>query len=387
MTQQFLKVSRAGAVCLLALLATACAEPAAPSDGAPVEAAPLAAQQPAAEPLPDEEPVPSEEPTPDKEEGEQPLAADEALVLEKVLHLYAETYGEDALDKPEGCLEQAECAELQERLKEALTDEEIAVLERYAERVPPQGLALAPPPPQLFYAVGSGAGDGSSDFYRFQVQHGVTVIHIFWFNITLPYARIINYTKIGETRRMLTDLAYEWAGGAERFYGIDFSNLYKLNNSTGFAGLLGGTVYGMLNSLDVCEGRLYAWSNTLVTLNSSTGAGSFVGNVGYSSSGDIACRFNQPAATSLYGAAAGNPDRLVRINRLTGAATWLGNLPTTSEYGLAFGQNGLLYVGAHKPSTINVSIISHASGGVIYPGLNYSTTAGLHGMAARFIPY
>lgn len=338
----------------------------------------------------EEEPPPS---APQPPEEPPALTEEQAAVLEKSLQAFVEVYGDLYLVNPEKAPPLEDYSELERRLAAELTDEERTVLERYAQDPKLSGIGggarlLALPSPATLYGVGDGRGDGSSDFYRITVIANVLTIRIFGFTLNIPYAAVSSFVKIGETGRILTDLAYDFNGGREIFYAVDAgSRLYRLNGSTGATTLVGSTGRSGLNALDLCRHRLYSWGGLpLVTLNTSSGASTWVGSTGFTSSGDLAC---EPWPSNwLFGTAVGSTtDRLVRIDMATGAATLVSSLSRLRMYGLAFGQNGYLYAAAHMTSAINVSIISRTTGATLFPGISYTTNSGLYGLAARFIPY
>jgi hypothetical protein len=99
-------------------------------------------------------------------------------------------------------------------------------------------------------------------------------------------------TVVGNAGVNLSDIAFSPTG---QLYGIDLSNLYTINTTTGAAMLvapLSGGVRGQANALVFSRtGTLFTagfTSTHLFTINPTTGATTDVGNVGTASSGDLA---------------------------------------------------------------------------------------------------
>jgi hypothetical protein len=129
---------------------------------------------------------------------------------------------------------------------------------------------------------------------------------------------------------------------------------------------------------------MYAWgTNTLVKINLATGAGTAVGNVGYASSGDLACS----SWGVLYGTASGSAtDRLVKPSRVSGAGTSVGLTGFTTVFGLDIDQQEILFGGRATSTQIQLLYINPVTG-VATSLATYPTTAGLNGLATFLVPY
>jgi len=176
---------------------------------------------------------------------------------------------------------------------------------------------------------------------------------------------------IGSMGTVMTDIAFDPSGN---LFGISFTGLYSINASTAASSFIGNHGVSGGNALVFgSDGTLYAAGNTttsLFSLNLSTGAGTNLGNMGFTSGGDLA--FN---AGNFYLASASS--QLVRID--------LGNLANTSAvgafgvssmFGLATGDNGILYgVAGTTVYTIDTTT-GAASNGISYAGQGLGTAFG-----------
>jgi hypothetical protein len=143
---------------------------------------------------------------------------------------------------------------------------------------------------------------------------------------------------VGNAGVVLTDMAYS-PGGV--LYGIDYSNLYTVNQGTGVATLVGSLgIVPQVNSLvSGSDGTLYTVDKVtggLYTVNPSTGAATLVGSTGFASAGDLAF-FNG----TLY--MTSSIDAFISIDPATGAGTFIGPLGFQDMYGLVDPGNGTLY--------------------------------------------
>jgi outer membrane protein assembly factor BamB len=171
----------------------------------------------------------------------------------------------------------------------------------------------------------------------------------------------------------VTDIAFH----GPTLYGVSFSSLLRLNPSTG-AGTTIGPIGFSTNGLAVAaDGTLYAGTTAgeLISINPVTGAGTLVGGFGGGlvSSGDLALDSND----NLFGALdQGGTTVLARIDRASGAATVIGATGTSTMYGLAF--LGLHLFGASGAGEL--AHVNTASGAATVIGRNALTQ---WGMASR----
>lgn len=147
-----------------------------------------------------------------------------------------------------------------------------------------------------------------------------------------------NVTLIGNAGVVLTDIAFDPSGN---LYGMDFTSLYSINQTTGAATLIGADSISGGNALTFAsDGTLYGAGNastSLYTINPSTGASTAVGgSIGTNSAGDLA--FHNGI---LY--LAGTNGDLVRLDTITGNGTNEGAFGVANVFGLANGDNNLLY--------------------------------------------
>lgn len=155
---------------------------------------------------------------------------------------------------------------------------------------------------------------------------------------------------IGSAGVVLTDIAFDPDG---ELWGISFTNLYRLSKVTGAAALVGTTGIPMGNALVFdTSGTLYAAGaseNELFTVDTTTGAGTSIGTVGSRSAGDLA--FN---GGDLY--MSNRNDRLVKIALApTVSGTAIGPFGFSDVYGMATGDNGVLY-GASGTDVFSVDV-------------------------------
>ncbi len=145
---------------------------------------------------------------------------------------------------------------------------------------------------------------------------------------------------IGHMAQTMTDIALDPGGN---LFGITFTDLYSIDKSTGITTLIGSLGINDANALVFAsDGALYAAGfvgTQLYSINKSTGHANAIGNIGagFRSSGDMA--FN---GGNLYLAAIG--DQLVKIdltNPINSRA--IGNMGFLNVYGLATGNDGVLY--------------------------------------------
>lgn len=178
-------------------------------------------------------------------------------------------------------------------------------------------------------------------------------------------------TSIGNLGVTMTDIAFDPSGN---LFGISFTSLYSINATTAASTLIGNHGVAGGNALVFgADGTLYAAgasTTSLFSLNTSSGAATNLGNMGFASGGDLA--FN---AGNFY--LASSSAQLVRIN-LGGplSASAVGAFGVSSMFGLATGDNGVLYgVAGTTVYTINTST-GAATNGVSYAGHGLGTAFG-----------
>ncbi len=146
-------------------------------------------------------------------------------------------------------------------------------------------------------------------------------------------------TIVGVMRVTMTDIAFDPAGS---LYGISSNSLYRINPASAAITLVGNLGAANLNSLVFdSAGNLYAASSSLYSISVTTGAASLIGNGGttYRSSGDLAF-----VGGALYlSSSSPTADSLIRLNTTTGAGTALGPIGIDRVFGLATSDNINLY--------------------------------------------
>lgn len=154
------------------------------------------------------------------------------------------------------------------------------------------------------------------------------------------------------------------ADAAQILYGADgsggsLSTLYTINTTTGAAtpiGAIGFSITGL--AFDPTTGILYGATSRLepsgflglVTINPLTGAGTAVGLYGTGSETMADISFDSNG--NLFGFLEPSSDDLYSINKSTGAATLVGNSPGSAITGLAFDNSDVLY--HESAGTLNI---------------------------------
>ncbi|MBA6326559.1 PEP-CTERM sorting domain-containing protein [Colwellia sp. MB02u-6] len=158
-----------------------------------------------------------------------------------------------------------------------------------------------------------------------------------------------NVNVIGNMGTFMTDIAFDPLGN---LYGVSFDNLYSIDKNTASASLIGNFGSASLNSLTFdAAGNLYAANTSLYSINVATGMASIIGNGGdaYSSSGDLAF-----IGGELFLSSNGTPDNLFKLDTGTGFGTLVGNIGFNAVFGLATNNNVDLFgVGGTSVLSIN----------------------------------
>lgn len=176
---------------------------------------------------------------------------------------------------------------------------------------------------------------------------------------------------IGTMGEVMTDIAFSPTGD---LYGVSFTGLYSINSSTAATTLIGNLGIGGANALVFSSsGTLYAASNSsnsLYSVNTATGAATSLGNIGYASGGDLAFHNG-----SFYLASSNN--QLVKIDLSNLAnTTAVGSFGVSGVYGLASGDNNVLY-GVAGTSVYSVDTLTGlASNPISYSGQGLGTAYG-----------
>jgi hypothetical protein len=147
-----------------------------------------------------------------------------------------------------------------------------------------------------------------------------------------------NVTLVGNAGVVLTDIGFDPQGN---LFGVSFTTFYSINESTGLATAIGSLGTSDSNALVFSStGTAYAMGNSsdnLYTINVATGAASSIGHVsGFDSGGDLAFHNG-----TLYLASSG--DALVQVNLAPVSGTEIGPFGVASVFGLANGDNNVLY--------------------------------------------
>jgi hypothetical protein len=149
-------------------------------------------------------------------------------------------------------------------------------------------------------------------------------------------------TLVGNAGVVLTDIAFDPNGN---LYGVSFTDLYKIDKTTGVATDLGTIANGAgvnFNALVFgTNGVLYAAGTTsthLYSINIGTVTATNLGNVGADSGGDLAF-----VGGNLY--LSSSSDHLIRINNPSGPATGtdIGPIGYPNVFGLASPDGATLY--------------------------------------------
>jgi hypothetical protein len=159
---------------------------------------------------------------------------------------------------------------------------------------------------------------------------------------------------IGYMGTEMTDIAFDPDGN---LYAIDFFQFYSVNKATAESTLIGEIGGDAVNSLVFgSDGQLYTASDTLYTIDISTGRGTPIGNGGYpyDSAGDLAFVGGDLLLSSNT---EGDDDSLVKINISTGVGLLIGDIGFEDVFGLA-SPNGTDLFGASSIDDEVLEILS-----------------------------
>ena len=156
----------------------------------------------------------------------------------------------------------------------------------------------------------------------------------------------------------MTDIAFNPAG---QLFGISFTGFYSINPTTAAATFIGNhSVPGGNALVFAAGGTLYAAgfsSTSLFTINPATGAGTSLGNISAASGGDLA--FN---GGELFLATTSSQLFHINLANLAASAA-VGSFGVSNVFGLATGDNGVLYAVAGT----NVYTVDTATGAATNP--------------------
>ena len=136
---------------------------------------------------------------------------------------------------------------------------------------------------------------------------------------------------------------------------FDSAKLYTINSTNGASTLVGGIGFYEVGGMDFDSGTLYGTgrrisdsANVLISINTATGAGTEIGLLGFGSNvSDISFRSDH----TLFAYAGSD---IYTINKVTGAATLVGTPGGGSGKALAFSSSGTLYtVNSGFAATVN----------------------------------
>ncbi len=155
----------------------------------------------------------------------------------------------------------------------------------------------------------------------------------------------------------VSDIAFDPSGN---LWAMTFDSVYRVDRDTAATTLVGEHgIFGGDALVFDSSGTLYAAGSAttdLYTINTSTGAGTSIGNMGFSSAGDLA--FN---GGTLFLSSTTN--QLVKVNIGTPAlSAAVGPLGVSNVFGLATGADGVLYATAGQ----NVYIVNTLTGAAAF---------------------
>ncbi len=145
-------------------------------------------------------------------------------------------------------------------------------------------------------------------------------------------------TLVGDAGVVLTDIGFDPEG---KLFGVSFDTFYSIDGTTGAAKAIGPLGAVGINALVFSTtGTAYAMGNSsddLYRINTRTGAATSIGHVRQrGSAGDLAFHDGK-----LYLAALSN--RLVRVKLSPVGGTAIGQFGVAEVFGLARGDDGVLY--------------------------------------------
>lgn len=164
-------------------------------------------------------------------------------------------------------------------------------------------------------------------------------------------------------------------------YGVSGGgSLYSINQTNGATSLIGGTG-AVINGLTFdSSGTLFAsGGSSLFNVDLGTGAAGLVGITGFNSSGDIAF---DSLGNLFLSATGGGSDQLVSVNSTTGAGVSIGNIGYSGVYGMNFG-GSTLYGFTINGQTITIDT---TTGSGTFLATNSIRTNGADGVGGVTVP-
>jgi len=159
-------------------------------------------------------------------------------------------------------------------------------------------------------------------------------------NVTNGKVQVIGTTMIGNTKVVMTDIAFDSNG---TLYGVTTDKLYRIDKSTGASTLIGDLGITGATSLEFNTGGsiLYTANTQLHSVNTTTGATTAITSSDgfqFISSGDLASIGN-----TFYLTSKATNDNLVSLDTSTGTGTLVGTIGFPNVFGLATNDNLTLY--------------------------------------------
>jgi cysteine-rich repeat protein len=169
---------------------------------------------------------------------------------------------------------------------------------------------------------------------------------------------------IGNMGAVMTDIAFDPTGN---LYGITFTALYSINPTTAEVIFIGNHSVPSGNALVFgSDGTLYGAGNLstgLFSINTLTGASTLLGNMGFASAGDLAFY----DGNLFYLASNGNEFVSIDLDNLSNTSV-AGDFGISNVYGLATGDDGILYCVADTTIYTVDTTTGAATNGVSFAG-------------------
>jgi len=171
---------------------------------------------------------------------------------------------------------------------------------------------------------------------------------------------------IGYMNDATTDIAFDPDGNLYAITRVDF---YSVNKTTAEMTYIGERSDATNSLVFGSDGTLYTASNSLYTIDISTGQATEIGRGGYpyTSSGDLAFVDGNLLLSDLEG-----DDSLVNINTSSGVGSLIGDIGFGSVWGLAspngidlFGVDGYEVISINPTTGVGTSILDYSGSGLV----------------------